>query len=81
MFCKNRFREKVQGDTMRMRSEFENDLKENKVQFVRIRDKNINFILCQFERFMLYLYLYFEIDIEQNLYFSLILANFTLFSS
>ena len=33
---------------MRMRSEFENELNENKVQFARTRDKNINFILCQF---------------------------------
>ena len=57
---------------MRMRSEFENKLNENKVQFTRIRDKNINFITCQFQRFVLYLQkefllsFYFDIDIERN---------------
>ena len=29
----------VEGDTTRTRSEFENELKENKVQFVGIMDK------------------------------------------
>ena len=33
----------------RTRSKFENELNENKVQFVRIRDKNVNFVLCQFQ--------------------------------
>ena len=57
---------------MRMRSELENKLNENKVQFTRIRDKNINFITCQFQRFVLYLQkefllsFYFDIDIEWN---------------
>ena len=45
----------VKGDTTRTRSEFENELDENKVQFLRIRDKNVNFVLCQFQRFVLYL--------------------------
>ena len=39
----------------RMRSKFENELDENKVQFTRIRDKNVNFILCGFQRFVIYL--------------------------
>ena len=30
---------------MRMKSELENELNENKVQFARIRDKNLNFFL------------------------------------
>ena len=33
----------MEGDMMRTRSEFENELDKNKVQFVRIRDKNVNF--------------------------------------
>ena len=41
--------------TMRMRSKFKNDLDKNKIQFVRIRDKNVNYILCEFQRFVLYL--------------------------
>ena len=45
----------MEGDTTRTRPEFENELNENKVQFVRIRDKNINFVLCHFQRFVLYL--------------------------
>ena len=45
---------KLGGDTTRTRSEFKNELNENKVQFARIRDKNVNFILCQFQRFALY---------------------------
>ena len=45
----------AEGDTTRTRSKFENELNENKVQFVRIRDKNVNFVLCQFQRFVLYL--------------------------
>ena len=54
---------------MRTKSGFENELDENKVQFVRIRDKNINFILCHFQRFVIYLQrecfsFYFEIYIE-----------------
>ena len=40
---------------MRTISDFKNELNENKVQVARIRDKNVNFILCQFQRFMLYL--------------------------
>ena len=39
----------MDGDTTRTRSEFENELDENNVQFVRIRDKYVNFILCQFQ--------------------------------
>ena len=45
----------VEGHMTRTRSEFENELGQHKVQFVRIRDKNANFILCQFQRFVLYL--------------------------
>ena len=41
------------GHSTRTRSEFENELDENKVQFARIRDKHINFVLCQFQRFVL----------------------------
>ena len=44
----------TEGDRMRMRSEFENKLDDNNVQFARIRDKNINFVLCEFHRFVLY---------------------------
>ena len=40
---------------MRTRFEFENKLDENNVQFARIRDKNVNFVLCQFQRFVIYL--------------------------
>ena len=40
----------AEGDTARTRSKFENELNENKVQFVRIRDKNVNFVLCLFQR-------------------------------
>ena len=39
----------MEGDMTRTRSEFENELNENKVQFARIRDKNINFVLCPFQ--------------------------------
>ena len=57
----------------RTRPEFKNELNENTVQFVRIRDQNVNFVLCRFQRFVLYLNsvlsFYFEIDIEQNLHF------------
>ena len=45
----------MEGHTTGMRSEFENELNENKVQFVRIRDKHVNSILCKFQRFVLYL--------------------------
>ena len=37
----------VEGDMIRTRSELEK-LDENKVRFARIRDKNANFIQCQF---------------------------------
>ena len=47
--------ENMEGGATRMRSEFENELDENMVQFVRIRDKNINFIVCQLQRFVLFL--------------------------
>ena len=43
------------GNTTRTRSEFENELRENKVQFARIRDKNVNFVLCQFQNRTLFL--------------------------
>ena len=33
------------GHSTRMRSEFQNELNENKVQFARIGDKNVNFFL------------------------------------
>ena len=36
-------------------SEFENELNENKVQFARITDKNVNFVMCHFQRFVIYL--------------------------
>ena len=39
----------VEGDTTGTRSEFENELNENKVQFAIVRDKNVNFVLCQFQ--------------------------------
>ena len=44
----------VEGDMTRTRSEFENELNKNKVQFARGGDRNVNFILCQFQRFVLY---------------------------
>ena len=73
----------MEGVTTSTSSEFEKELDENKVQFVRIRDKNINFVLCHFQRFVIYLQrecfnFYFEIDIERNL---CLLSNCTLFSS
>ena len=58
----------------RMRSKLKNELDENVVQFVRIRDKmQISFYVC-FKGFCcIYkkgvLSFYFEIDIEQNLHF------------
>ena len=39
----------VEKRDLRTRSEFENELDENKVQFRRIRDKNVNFVLFQFQ--------------------------------
>ena len=59
----------VEGDTMRMRSEFQNELKRIRYNFLGISDKNINFILCQFQRSELYYKknisnFYFEIHIE-----------------
>ena len=63
----------VEGGTTRTRSKFENNLNENKVQFARITDKNVNFVLCFKGLFYVYkknvLSFYFEIDIEQNLHF------------
>ena len=62
---------------MRMRSEFKNKLNKNKVQFARIRDKNVNFVLCQFQNrnskhsFFVNTTQTFETHIEQNLYVSL----------
>ena len=47
-------RTNVQGVTTSTSSEFQNELDENKVQFARIRDKNINFVLCYFQRFVIY---------------------------
>ena len=47
---------KGEGVTMSMSSEFENELDENKVQVTRIRDKNVNFVLCHFHRSVLYLH-------------------------
>ena len=73
------------GDTMRTRSEFENELNENKVQFARIRDKNVNFILCQFQRFVLYLqkeyfgFLFWNSHRTKFMFF--VSRNYTLFLS
>ena len=36
----------VEGATTRTRCEFENEINEHKVQFVRIGDRNVNFIPC-----------------------------------
>ena len=44
----------VEGDNARTRSEFQNELDVT----VRIRDKNVNFILCQFQMFLWYLQKY-----------------------
>ena len=44
------------GDTTRTRSEFKDELDENKVKFARISGKNINFDLCKFQRFVLYFF-------------------------
>ena len=58
---------------MRMRSEFENELEENMMQFSRIRDKNISFyvsfqgLCCICKKNVLSFY--FETDIEWNLDF------------
>ena len=40
---------------MRMGSEFKNELMRIRHNFFGIRDTNVNFVLCQFERFELYL--------------------------
>ena len=47
----------------RKRSEFQNELNENKVQFTRIRDKNVNFCYIYKKSVLSF---YFEIDIERN---------------
>ena len=39
----------MEDDTTRTRSEIEDELNENKVQFAIVRDKNVNFVLCQFQ--------------------------------
>ena len=39
----------VEDDMMRTWFELENELNENKVQFARIRDKDVDFVLCQFQ--------------------------------
>ena len=44
----------VEGDVTRMRFEFENELEENMVQFARPGTIDVNFILCQFQRFVLF---------------------------
>ena len=59
----------------RTRSEFENELNENKGQFARMRYKNVNFVLSQFENRNSIETLFvnttqtFETDIERNLHF------------
>ena len=53
----------VEGDTTRTRSQFENELNKIKVQFARIRNKNVIFVLCQFRRFVLYLQKEFWVSI------------------
>ena len=40
----------MESDTTRTRSEFENELKRIRHNFLGIRHTNVNFILCQFER-------------------------------
>ena len=46
------------GHSTRTRSKFENELYEIKIQFARIRDKNVNFVLCQFQRFVCFEFLF-----------------------
>ena len=45
----------VECVTMSMSSKFVYELNGNKGQFARIRDKNVNFFLCYFHRFVIYL--------------------------
>ena len=45
----------VEGVTTSTSSEFVYELNRNKGQFARIRDKNANFVLCYFHRFVIYL--------------------------
>ena len=45
----------VDGVTTSTSSEFMYELNENKVQFVKNGDKNVNFVLCHFQRFVIYL--------------------------
>ena len=52
----------VEGGTMRMRSKFENKLTKIRYNFLGIRQKNLNFVLCQFQRFKLYYKKYFEFN-------------------
>ena len=74
------------GHSTRMRSEFEKELNENNTQCVRIRDKNVNFVLCQFQSFVLYLqkecfdFLFWNWHRMKFMFLSLILTNCTLFS-
>ena len=62
----------VEDDTTRTRSEIVNELNENKVQFARIMDKNLNFVLCQFQNrnsktgLFVNITQTFQTDIEQN---------------
>ena len=45
----------VEVVTISTSSEFVYEFNGNKVQFGRIRDKNVNFVLCHFQRFVIYL--------------------------
>ena len=64
----------MEGDLTRTRSQFKNELNENKVQFARIRDENVISFYVSFKG-LCYIYkksvlsFYFEIDIERNLRF------------
>ena len=53
----------VEGVTTSTSSEFVYELNGNKVQFARIRDKNVNFVLCYFHRFVIYLQRVFLVSI------------------
>ena len=77
----------MEGDTTRMRSEFENELNENKVQFARIRDKNKKFHSMSVSKVsVIFTKRVFSVSIlkltQNKIYIlSLILSNCTLFSS
>ena len=45
----------VEGVTTSTSSKFVCELNGNKGQFVRIRDKYVNFVLCYFQKYVIYL--------------------------